>query len=159
MNTRLIFLDKLIPNSILNDASECFKARTLIIMVSILVLLATISMTLIIAVDKSLPTRRLITISLISLQPFSIWLMWQKKKILQAAWYVVSLLAVTVMYIDYNNESFKGAFSIIWMLPTTIAVMLLGGRAALKVTFISIIGIKTPSFLGRKSLLSHISTF
>lgn len=153
MNTRLIFLDKLIPNSILNDASECFKARTLIIMVSILVLLATISMTLIIAVDKSLPTRRLITISLISLQPFSIWLMWQKKKILQAAWYVVSLLAVTVMYIDYNNESFKGAFSIIWMLPTTIAVMLLGGRAALKVTFISIIGMSINFILLQQGLL------
>lgn len=153
MNTRLIFLDKLIPNSILNDASECFKARTLIIMVSILVLLATISMTLIIAVDKSLPTRRLITISLISLQPFAIWLMWHKQKTLQAAWYVVSLLAVTVMYIDYNNESFKGAFSIIWMLPTTIAVMLLGGRAALKVTFISIIGMSINFTLLQQGML------
>jgi signal transduction histidine kinase/CheY-like chemotaxis protein len=79
--------------------------------------------------------------------------MWNKKRTLEASWYVVSLLALTIMYIDYNNSSFKGAFSIIWMLPPTIAVMLLGGSGALKIAVVSMAAMSINFFLLKTGIL------
>tara|TARA_R110001592_G_scaffold103247_3_gene291005 strand:- start:10402 stop:12207 length:1806 start_codon:yes stop_codon:yes gene_type:complete len=152
-NSTFKHLDKLIPANILLDVSERFKARTLIIMIGILFSISIVSMTLIIVVDESLPIRRLITITLISLQPIAIWFMWLKKRTVDAAWFVVSLLAITIMFIDYNNQSFKGAYSILWILPPTITVMLLGGRAALKITVVSMIAMSLNFFLLKLNLL------
>jgi signal transduction histidine kinase/CheY-like chemotaxis protein len=149
----LTFLDRFIPDVILADVSERFRSRNLVLMVSILLLLALISMSMVIAVDQTLNERRLITITLISLQPISLCLMWWKKSIREASWYVVVMVAITIMYIDYNNASFQGAFSITWMLPTTITVMLLGGRAALKVTFVAILGMSLNFALLKAGLL------
>ena len=56
-------------------------------------------------------------------------------------------------FIDYNNQSFKGAYSIIWILPPTIAVMLLGGRAASKIALVSLIAMSLNFFLLKANLL------
>ena len=84
-NSALTFLDKFIPENLLFDVSERFKARILIIMIGILVVLSIVSISIIIAVDNALPIRRLITITLISLQPIAIWFMWLKKRTIDAA--------------------------------------------------------------------------
>ena len=84
-NSALTFLDKFIPENLLSDVSERFKARILIIMIGILVVLSIVSISIIIAVDDALPIRRLITITLISLQPIAIWFMWLKKRTIDAA--------------------------------------------------------------------------
>ena len=149
----LKFLDRLVPKALLTDTTELFKARILVVMVGILVLLSFISMSMVIAVDQTINERRLITIILISLQPIALCLMWWKKSTVKASWFVITTLAITIMYIDYNNASFKGAFSIVWILPTTLTVMLLGGRAALKVAFISILGMSTNFVLLKTDLL------
>tara|TARA_R110002073_G_scaffold38859_6_gene111241 strand:- start:8099 stop:9922 length:1824 start_codon:yes stop_codon:yes gene_type:complete len=136
----LRLLDKYIPENLLCDASERFKARTLLLLVCILLLLSTISMGLVIAIDQSVPLRRLITITLIALQPIAFAIMWHFKNTREASWYTVGMTLITVVFIDHNNASFGGAFTITWILPTSLSVMLLGGVAALKVTLLAILG-------------------
>ena len=149
----LNFLDKLIPENLLVDVSERFRARTLLLLVSILLLLSTVSMVLVIAVDQSVPLRRLITICLIGLQPISLAIMWHYKNTHQASWYVVIMTLITVMFIDHNNASFGGAFTITWILPTSLSVMLLGGVAALKITLLALAGMSFNFILYKFDLL------
>lgn len=140
------------------NVSERFKARTLIVIVCILLVLSAVSMALVIAVDNTLPQRRLITILLIALQPFAFVLMWFSRSTKEAAWFTVVLLLLTVFYIDYNNQSFKGAFSIIWMLPSTLSVMLLGGKPGLNVALASIVGMSLNFFLLKVGVLPEAIT-
>ena len=149
----LRFLDRFIPENLLDDASDRFKARTLLILVGTLLLLSALSMALVIAVDQSVPFRRLFTISLIALQPLALVFMWYYKNTREASWYIVMMVFITVMFIDHNNASFGGAFTITWILPTSISVMLLGGVAAMKVTFIAIIGMSFNFILYKFGLL------
>ncbi len=146
-------LDYLIPENILLDVSERFKARALISIIGILFLLSIVSMGMVISVDKTISLRRLITIILIGIQPLAICLMWYKRRTLEASWYVVCLIIATIMYIDFNNMSFKGSYSITWMLPPTITVMLLGGKAALKMAVISMIAMSVNFILLKQNLL------
>ena len=152
-NSILKFLDKLIPAKLLFDASERFKARTLILLVSILLLLSAFSMASVIVIDQSVPLRRLITIGLIALQALSFAIMWHYKNTHQASWYIVVMVLITVMYIDHNNDSFGGPFTITWILPTSLSAMLLGGRAALKVTLLVILGMSINFFLYKMDFL------
>lgn len=149
----LDFLDKCIPENLLSDTSERFKARTLILLVSIIFLLSAVSMGFVITVDQIVPLRRLITISLIALQTLSFVIMWRSKNTLQASWYMIVMLLVTVMFIDYNNESFDGPYTIIWILPVSLSAMLLGGAAALKVTLLAILGMSINFTLYKLGLL------
>jgi signal transduction histidine kinase/CheY-like chemotaxis protein len=149
----LRFLDKFIPDNLLADVSERFKARTLLILVSTLLLLSTISMVLVIIVDQSVPFRRLFTISLIALQPLAFAFMWYFKSTREASWYIVMMVIITVMFIDHNNASFGGAFTITWILPTSLSVMLLGGVAAMKITILAILGMSFNFALYKLELL------
>ena len=149
----LRFLDRFIPENLLFDTSERFKARTLFLLVSILFLLSAISMSFVVAVDQTVPLRRLITISLIGFQALSVVIMWRYKNTHQASWYLVALLLATVMFIDHNNNSFGGPFTITWILPTSLSAMLLGGRVALKVTLLAIMGMSINFTLYKLGLL------
>lgn len=146
-------LDRYIPNNILLDASQRYKARSLILIVAILFLLSAVSMVLVVTVDKVVSERRLITITLIGLQIFAMFLLRYYRSTTQASWYLVVLTTLTVFYIDHNNLSFQGAFSIIWMLPSTIAVMLLGGSIGLKVAAVAVIGMTTNFVLLKMDML------
>lgn len=137
----------------MDDASDRFKARTLLILVGTLLLLSALSMALVIAVDQSVPLRRLFTISLISLQPLALAFMWYYRSTREASWYIVMMVFITVMFIDHNNASFGGAFTITWILPTSLSVMLLGGVAALKITFLAILGMSFNFTLYKLGLL------
>ena len=110
-------------------------------------------MALVIAVDQSVPFRRLFTISLIALQPLALAFMWYCKSTREASWYIVIMVFITVMFIDHNNASFGGAFTITWILPTSLSVMLLGGVAALKITFLAILGMSFNFTLYKLDLL------
>lgn len=149
----LRFLDRFIPVNLLDDTSDRFKARTLLILVGTLLFLSAFSMALVIAVDQSVPFRRLFTISLIALQPLALAFMWYCKSTREASWYIVIMVFITVMFIDHNNASFGGAFTITWILPTSLSVMLLGGVAALKITFLAILGMSFNFTLYKLDLL------
>ncbi len=149
----LAVLDRIIPHSILQDTSERFKARALVLITAIVCLLSVISMILIISVDNSVPLRRWLTIALISLQPLALGIMWYSHNASRACWYVVILLCLTVMYINFNNSSLLGPFSILWMLPTSLAAMLLSGRAAFQIALLSLIGMSINYTLLRYDLL------
>ncbi len=149
----LRFLDRCIPENLLDDLSERFKARTLVLLVGIVLFLSSLSMAFVIAIDQSVPLRRLITIGLIALQPLSFALMWRYKTTQEASWYLVLMLLITVMFIDHNNDSFGGPFTITWILPTSLSAMLLGGRAALKVTLLAIVGMSINFSLYKAGLL------
>ena len=152
-HSSLRFLDRFIPVNLLDDTSDRFKARTLLILVGTLLFLSAFSMALVIAVDQSVPFRRLFTISLIALQPLALAFMWYCKSTREASWYIVIMVFITVMFIDHNNASFGGAFTITWILPTSLSVMLLGGVAALKITCLAILGMSFNFTLYKLDLL------
>ena len=149
----LRFLDRFIPENLLADTSERFKARTLLLLVGTLLILSAFSMALVIAVDQSVPFRRLFTIGLIALQPLTLAFMWHYKSTAEASYYTVVMTLLTVMFIDYNNASVGGAFTILWILPISLSVMLLGSVTALKITFLAILGMSFNFILYRLDLL------
>lgn len=130
------FIDRLIPIDILSDYSDRFRARSLVLFILILVSLSVLSLMSLSVMENALPERRLVSLVLVLSQLTAIVVMNLTRRFKVAAWLSIGLMCAFVEYVDYNNLSVQGPVTFAWIVPPTLAAMLLGKRASLLIGII-----------------------
>ncbi len=127
-------LDRLIPNELLQNTTERFQARLLVLIVLLFFVLGLIAILVIIGLEKSVPIRRLVSIFLILAQPMALWAMVHFKSLAHAGWTSVLLTWCLAFYIDFNNLSTAGPMTPAWVVPIVFSSLLLNRQGFLYVT-------------------------
>ncbi|GAA3921137.1 response regulator [Litoribacillus peritrichatus] len=133
-------LDKFIPQELLNNVTSRFQARTLIFIVGLFGVTGIIALTVVIFLEDALPARRIVTLMLVAAQPIALVVMHLTKKITLAARSSILLIWLVTFYIDFNNQSVSGPVSILWLLPSAYAALLLNRKDVVFTTVASFIG-------------------
>lgn len=146
-------LDFFIPSSLHASDVPLFRARVLAMLVLTLTSLGLVSLSLLIWLEGSIPERRLVTLLLILLQPLVIMVMHVTQRTTEASWLSVILCLLMVWYVDYNNLSFAGPMSALWVIPTAVSALLLGRTAALAMTLVAAACVSLDYYLLNANLL------